>query len=169
MLVALVPPMASVHFQWTIGLLAAGTLFYVAAEAMRLAGIPVAVVSDLTMVAARAREYGFVLGPVTMGLGTMVALLLYPLPAAAIAIYALAFGDAAASVIGMVFRGPRMPLNRTKTVAGSLACFAVVFLITVILVADSRLSIVVASAAMTIEAASPRDVDKTFWSRSVSA
>ena len=159
LLVALVPPLASVHFQLTMGLLAAGTLFYVAAEAMRLTGMRVALVSDLTVVAARARESGFVLGPVTLGLGAMLALLLYPLPASAIAIYALAFGDAAASVIGMAFAGPRLRLNPTKTVAGSLACFAAVFLITVTLTSDSRLSIVVATVAMSVEAASPRDLD----------
>ena len=43
--------------------------------------------------------------------------------------------------------------------AGSLACFAAVFLITVTLTSDSRLSIVVATVAMSVEAASPRDLD----------
>ncbi|CAI8006422.1 hypothetical protein GBAR_LOCUS4711 [Geodia barretti] len=118
LLVALVPPLASVHLPLTMGLLMAGTLFYTAAEGMRLAGLRVAVVSGLTVAAARPRDTGFVLGPVTLGLGAMLALLLYPLPASAIAIYALAFGDAAASLIGMAFAGWRMPLNRNKTVAG---------------------------------------------------
>ena len=159
LLVALVPPLASVHLPLTMGLLMAGTLFYTAAEGMRLAGLRVAVVSGLTVAAARPRDTGFVLGPVTLGLGAMLALLLYPLPASAIAIYALAFGDAAASLIGMAFAGWRMPLNRNKTVAGSLACFVAVFLVTLTLTADVRLSTVVAIAAMTIEALSGRDLD----------
>ena len=159
LLVALVPPLASVHLPLTMGLLMAGTLFYTAAEAMRLAGIRVAVVSGLTVAAARPADTGFVLGPVTLGLGAMLALLLYPLPASAIAIYALAFGDSAASVVGMAFAGWRTPLNRNKTVAGSLACFAAVFLVTVTLTADLRLSTAVAAAAMVIEALSGRDLD----------
>ena len=159
LLVALVPPLASVHLSLTMGLLMAGTLFYTVAEAMRLTGMRVAVVSGLTAAAARPGDAGFVLGPVTLGLGAMLALLLYPLPASAIAIYALAFGDAAASVVGMACAGRRLPLNRNKTVAGSLACFAAVFLITVALTADARLSAAVAAAAMTIEALSGRDLD----------
>lgn len=119
LLVALVPPLAAVNLPVTMGLLMAGTLFYTAAEAMRLTGIRVAVVSGLTVAAARPGDTGFVLGPVTLGLGAMLALLLYPLPASAIAIYALAFGDSAASVIGMAFAGRRMPLNRNKTVPGT--------------------------------------------------
>ena len=67
-----------------------------------------AVVSGLTVAAARPGDAGFVLGPATLGLGAMLALLLYPLPASAIAIYALAFGDAAASVVGMACAGRRM-------------------------------------------------------------
>ena len=159
LLVALVPPLASVNLPVTMGLLMAGTLFYTAAEALRLAGVRVAVVSGLTVAAARPCDTGFVLGPVTLGLGAMLALLLYPLPASAIAIYALAFGDSAASVIGMAFGGRPMPLNRHKTVAGSAACFAAVFLVTMTLTADLRLSIAVAVAAMSVEALSGRDLD----------
>lgn len=159
LLVAIVPPLASLHFQLAMGLIAAGTLFYIAAETMRLAGIRVTLVSDLTVAAARERECGFVLGPVTLGIGTMLALLLYPLPASLIAIYALAFGDAAASVIGIAVGGPRIPLNRTKTVAGSLSCLSAVLLVTVVLTADPLLAIVVSAVAMIIEALSPRDLD----------
>ena len=159
LLVALVPPLAAVHLIMAIGFLMAGILFYTAAEAMRLAGIRVALVSGLTVVAARPADTGFVLGPVTLGLGAMLALLLYPLPASAIAIYALAFGDAAASVIGMTFSGWRMPLKWKKTVAGSLACFTVVFLVTFTLTVSLPLSVAVAAAAMTIEALSGRDLD----------
>lgn len=159
LLVALVPSLASANLPLTMGLLMVGTLFYTAAEAMRLAGIRVAVVSGLTAAAARPGDTGFVLGPVTLGLGAMLVLLLYPLPASAIAIYALAFGDSAASVIGMAFAGRRMPLNRNKTVAGSVACFVAVLIVTITLTADLRLSIAVAVAATTIEALSERDLD----------
>lgn len=158
LLIALAPPLASVHPHLAMGLLMAGTLFYTVAEAMRLTGVRVAVVSGLTAAAARPGDAGFVLGPVTLGLGAMLALLLYPLPASAIAIYALAFGDAAASVVGMACAGRRRPPHG-KTAAGSAACFAAVFLVTVTLTADARLSAAAAAAAMTIEALSGRDLD----------
>lgn len=158
LLIALAPPLASVHMHLAMGLLMAGTLFYTVAEAMRLTGVRVAVVSGLTAAAARPGDTGFVLGPVTLGLGAMLALLLYPLPASAIAIYALAFGDAAASVVGMACAGRRRPPHG-KTVAGSAACFAAVFLVTFALTADVHLSAAAAAAAMTIEALSGRDLD----------
>jgi dolichol kinase len=127
-LIALVPVLASVDLAATLGLLAAGTLFYSFAESSRQRGIRVPVVTDLTLIASRETDKkGFVLGPVTLGIGAMLALLLYPLPAASLAIYALAFGDGIASLAGSIVGGPKIPLFARKTVSGSLACFAAVF------------------------------------------
>jgi dolichol kinase len=130
-LIALVPILASFDLPATLGVLAAGTLFYSFAEASRLRGVAVPLVSDLTLIASREHDRsGFVLGPVTLGLGAMLALILYPLPAASLAIYALAFGDGIASLAGTTVRGPRIPLFGGKTISGSLACFAAVFTVT---------------------------------------
>ena len=130
-LIALVPLLASVNLPGTLGLLAAGTLFYAFAESSRLQGFPIPLVSDLTLIASREKDMpGFVLGPVTLGLGAMLSLLLYPLPAASLAIYALAFGDGIATLAGRMMRGPRIPLFSEKTISGSLACFAAIFVIT---------------------------------------
>ena len=159
LLVALIPSLALLNFKFTMVLLAAGTLSYAVAEAFRLFGRQVVLISDLTVASARDSEHGFVLGPVTLGIGSMLALLLYPLPFSAIAIYALAFGDTAASVFGMACGGPKVPLNRTKTISGSLACFAAVLIVTVALTGNPLLSIAVSGIAMTIEALSPRDFD----------
>jgi len=131
LLIALVPVLAAVNLSATLSLVAAGTIFYALAEASRRQGNPILVVSDLTIIASRERDRkGFVLGPVTLGLGAMLSLILYPLPSASIAILALAFGDGFASLVGTLFRGPKIPFLRTKTIAGSLACFAAVFLVT---------------------------------------
>ena len=79
LLVAIVPVLASVNLSATLTLLAMGTLFYAFAESSRRQGNPIFVVSDLTLIRARDRDKtGFVLGPVTLGLGAMVSLLLYP-------------------------------------------------------------------------------------------
>jgi phytol kinase len=153
LLIALVPVLASVNLPATLSLLAAGTIFYAFAEASRRQGNPILVISDLTIIASREKDRkGFVLGPVTLGLGAMLSLLLYPLPSASIAILALAFGDGFASLVGTLLRGPKIPLLGTKTVAGSVACFAAVFLVTLRITMKPVDALVVAAAATVLEA-----------------
>ncbi len=127
LLIAFVPLLASLDLEATMALLGAGTLFYLLAEKLRLDGLRVYLISDLTVIASRERDRGrFVVGPVTLGLGAMLALLLYPSTAAAIAIYALAFGDGFASLVGRLVGRLKLPCSGGKTLAGTLACFAAV-------------------------------------------
>ena len=159
-LIALVPLLASVDLPGTIVVLASGTLFYAFAESSRLRGIPVPLVSDLTLLASRRRDGGgFVLGPVTLGLGALLALLLYPLPAASLGIYALAFGDGVASLAGTMVRGPRIPLLRGKTVPGTAACFAAVFLVTLSVTRSPADAFTLAGAGALLEMIPAGDFD----------
>ncbi|MGA2478769.1 MAG: phosphatidate cytidylyltransferase [Spirochaetia bacterium] len=152
LLIAVVPLLAAVNLTGTLILLALGTVFYAFAEASRRSGNPVLVVSDLTLIASRQKDMGaFVLGPVTLGLGAMLSLILYPEPSASIAIFALAFGDGFASLIGTIVRGPKIPFLRGKTFAGSFACFAAVFLITFGITRQPLPSLAIASAATALE------------------
>jgi len=124
---ALVPTIAAFDRSFTLFALAIGTIFYTLAEASRLRGVPVPVVSRITQLASRERDSGhFVLGPVTLALGVMLALLLYPAPAASIAIYALAFGDGVASLVGRTIGRMRPQFLGGKSIEGSLACFLAV-------------------------------------------
>jgi phytol kinase len=160
LLIALVPRLAAIDIQLTMVLLGAGTLFYVLAERLRLEGQQVFIVSDLTVIASRERDHGrFVLGPVTLGVGAMLCLLLYPSTAASIAIYALAFGDGFASLAGKTLRSPAIPFTRNKTVAGSLACFAAVLLGTWRLTGELEHALIIAAAATTLELLPIRDFD----------
>jgi dolichol kinase len=153
LLIALVPPMASLNLPFTMSLLAVGTLFYAFAEASRRAGRSVYIISDLTRVACRTGDMGrFVLGPITLGLGAMLALTLYPDPAASIAIYALAFGDGFASLAGKTFGGPTLPFLKCKTVSGSLACLIAVFIATLRITSKPMESLVIACVATVLEA-----------------
>ncbi|ADN01004.1 diacylglycerol/polyprenol kinase family protein [Spirochaeta thermophila] len=112
----------------TIILLALGVTAYTLAEALRISGRRVGLISLITEWASRERDRDrFVLGPVTLGLGAMLALLLYPAPAATIAIYALAFGDGFASLMGRSLGGPRIPGTGGKTITGAFACFLAVY------------------------------------------
>jgi phytol kinase len=153
LLIALVPMIASVNLPATFTLLAIGTLFYAYAETSRLRGVPVPVVTSLTLIASREKDrFGFVLGPVTLSIGAMISLLLYPMPAASLAIYALAFGDGFASLVGTSLRGPKLPFLRGKTLSGSLGCFVAVFLITLQVTGRPMDALVIAAAATLLEA-----------------
>jgi dolichol kinase len=110
-----------------MALLALGTLFYTYAEVQRNSGVQVPVISRITELASRERDLNrFVLGPITLGIGAMLALLLYPDPAASIAIYALAFGDGLAGLVGKFVGRVTLPATGGKTLEGSLACAAAV-------------------------------------------
>jgi len=89
-----------------------------------LRGGHIPLVSDLTVLASRRRDQGrFVLGPVTLGIGAFLAILLFsPLPAA-IAVLALAFGDGTASLAGKFLGRIRPPFLFGKSLEGSAACF----------------------------------------------
>src|SRR4030042_6958175 len=128
---------------------------------MRITGRTVFIVSDLTVLASRERDRGhFVIGPVPLGLGAMLALLLYPSTAAAIAVYALAFGDGLASLAGKMFHTPRIPGTRGKTVAGRRACFTAVLLSCLRLTGSPWKALLLAPAGTAPELVPVRDFDK---------
>jgi dolichol kinase len=121
-LIALAPVLARYHKTYTLALLAGGTAAYAVMEILRRKGLTIPLVSSLTVFASRRRDKDrFVLGPVTLGMGAFLTLLLFPPVAAAAGIYALAFGDGTASLAGK-FSG-RLPFLFGKSVEGSLACF----------------------------------------------
>ncbi|HVP20009.1 MAG TPA: phosphatidate cytidylyltransferase [Spirochaetia bacterium] len=152
LLIAVVPVLASVNLQATLALLAFGTLFYAFAESSRRHGSRILVISDLTVIASRDKDKaGFVLGPVTLGLGAMISLLLYPEPSASIAIYALAFGDGLAALVGRVVGGPRVPFLQGKTFSGSLSCFAAVFVMAYHVSGRPVESLIIGTVAMVLE------------------
>ena len=158
--IAVVPGIAAIDVLAAAGLLAVGIAIYAAAEQARIAGIRVALISDITVLALRERDrQGFVLGPVTLGLGAMLALLFYPEPAATVAIYALAFGDSAAAVVGTAVGRLKIPCTGGKSLAGSLACFLAVLAVTERVTGNLNASLAIAAAAALLEAAPTRDCD----------
>ena len=160
LLISIVPLLAVMNKELTMLLLASGTLFYAYAEQLRLLGSPVFIISSLTVSASRYRDRGrFVLGPVTLGIGAMLALLLYPAPAAAIAIYALAFGDSAASLMGKLIGGLRIPFTAGKTAAGSLSCFLAVLWVTFRVTGSAEISFIIAITATLLEVLPSGDLD----------
>jgi phytol kinase len=159
-LVAIVPFLAVVSVAATVTLLALGTVFYTVSEYLRSKGYEIFLVSRITVLASRSRDKGrFVLGPVTLGIGAMLALMLYPEPAATVAILALAFGDSISSLIGKFYGTLRIPFTGGKTYAGSLSCFLVVLFIAYRITGNLALSVPIAIAATALEALPTRDLD----------
>jgi dolichol kinase len=159
-LIAIAPVMAAVNRPLTVLFLMFGTLGYTLMEYLRLSGVKVPVISSLTSMASRSRDMGhFVLGPVTLGLGSLLALLFYPSPAAAIAIYALAFGDGIASLVGKFFGKWRPSFLFGKSVEGSLACFTAVLISAYAVSGRLHIALVAAFTATAVEALPLEDYD----------
>jgi dolichol kinase len=159
-LIAIAPSLAAIDRIATIGLLMIGTLGYTVMEYLRLSGVKVPVISSLTSMASRPRDMGrFVMGPVTLGLGALLALMLYPSPAAAIAIYALAFGDGFAGLVGRFFGKTRPAFLLGKSLEGSFACFTAVFISAYAVSGSMQIAAVAAFSAMVVEALPLEDYD----------
>jgi len=164
-LIGLAPLLAALNRFFTLILLAAGTTAYAAMEGLRQKGIRIPLISKLTVAASRRRDAGrFVLGPVTLGIGAFLPLLIFPPPIAAIAVYALAFGDGTASLAGKFFGRIRPPFLFGKSLEGSAVCFlgvlASAYLVTV---REGNgnwpLALITAAAATTMELLPIRDWD----------
>jgi dolichol kinase len=123
-LIGFAPLLAAYDRVCTLVLLGVGTICYTSMEIFRIRGGHIPLVSTLTVFASRRRDQGrFVLGPVTLGLGAFFALLIFPPLPAAIAVFALAFGDGTASLAGKFLGRIRPPFLFGKSLEGSIACF----------------------------------------------
>jgi len=159
-LIAFTPSIAAINKTAAIAIIMTGTLCYTLMEYLRLSGVKVPVISAVTSIASRPRDLGrFVMGPVTLGIGALAALLFYPSAAAAIAIYALAFGDGAASLAGKFFGKLRPAFLFGKSIEGSLTCFSAVFISAYAVSGSSYIALFAAFTATVIEALPLEDYD----------
>jgi len=170
-LIALVPSLAlAFGTVFTFVLLATGVLAYTLSEFARFYGHRVPLISRLTEIASRDRDKNhFVLGPVTLGLGAMLAIMLYPNPAAAIAVYALAFGDGTASLIGKAVGRIRIPKTGGKSLEGSLACLIAVIVPSYLVMGNLWQSLAISIFATFVEALPTKDFDNIFMPTAVGA
>lgn len=160
LVLAIVPVLAHWNRAFTILLLFIGTIIYSYSEYMRFRGFEIPVLGKITRLAARKRDAGkFVKGPVTLGLGAIIALLLFPEPAASIAIYALAFGDGLSSLVGKSFGTLRIPFSGGKSLEGSLSCFIATMCCAWALTNNAPHAALVALVATAIELVPAKDID----------
>jgi dolichol kinase len=159
-LIALSPAMAAINFRLTVSLLIVGIAGYTTVELLRLSGISVPLVSAVTRMASRQRDMGrFVAGPVTLGFGALFALLWFPPTVAAIGIYALAFGDGFASLVGKLYGRIRPAFLDGKSIEGSTACYAAVFISAYLVSRNLHIAFAAALAATLLEALPLDDYD----------
>ena len=159
-LIALCPVMAAVSQSMTMLVLLTGIICYTAMEMLRLSGVKVPLVSAITGMASRPRDMGrFVFGPVTLGTGALFTLLLFPTPVASIAIFALAFGDGFASLIGKFFGTYRPAVLFGKSVEGSLACFTATYFCAYLVSGNFIVALIAAVTATAVEALPLEDYD----------
>ncbi len=157
---ALVPTFLAFSYWPVMSLLCIALLGYCTSEFVRLKGIEVPVVSKVTAIAARKRdENKFVLGPVTLVIGIICASLLWKQEAARIGVYALAFGDGFASLIGKLIGRVHIPFTNGKTAAGSLACFFAVFLSSFAVCHNCAIALLLAVIATVVEVVPMTDFD----------
>ena len=155
-----VPLLLKLAYVPTLILLSVALLSYSLCEILRLKGINIPIISRITEIAARKRdENKFVLGPVTLVIGILVTAIVFPLDFAKVGIYALAFGDGLASLVGRLFGKITIPGAHGKTVAGSLACFMAVFIATYVVCGNCLISLIIGTAAMLIEVLPLADFD----------
>lgn len=157
---ALVPTFLAFSYWPVMSLLCIVLLGYCTSEFVRLKGIEVPFVSKVTAIAARKRdENKFVLGPVTLVIGIICASLLWKQEAARIGVYALAFGDGFASLIGKLIGRVHIPFTNGKTAAGSLACFFAVFLSSFAVCHNCAIALLLAVIATVVEVVPMTDFD----------
>lgn len=155
-----VPLFLKLAYWPVIGLLVLALVAYTVSEILRSKNIEIPLISNITEIAARKRdENHFVLGPVTLVCGILLAALLLPLDCARVGIFALAFGDGLASLMGKLFGKITIPGAHGKTVAGSLTCFFAVFISTFCCCGCTLTSLLIAFCAMCIEVLPLADFD----------
>ncbi len=155
-----VPLFLSLAYWPIIILLILAAVVYIVSELLRAKNIYIPFISRITEIAARKRdENRFVLGPVTLVCGILLAALVLPLEYARVGIFALAFGDGLASLFGKLFGKITIPGAHGKTAAGSLTCFFAVFVSTYCCSQSCLLSLIVGFCAMIIEVLPLADFD----------
>ncbi|MFQ5956697.1 MAG: hypothetical protein ACE5KK_02865, partial [Candidatus Brocadiales bacterium] len=132
-LAAVVPFVAVMAPVLTIAFLCMAVVIYSISEWVRLHGKVVPVVGDITASCIRKEEWRhFVSAPVTLTLGIVVSLTIFPYEVAAAVILILAFADSAATLVGRARGTVRIPYNISKSVQGSAAAFMVACLCSVL-------------------------------------
>ena len=160
MTVAFVPLLANINKDFTIVLLIFGVTFYLGIEFLRSRGVVLfRVLSSISEIASRERDKGMTLGPVSLGVGALLALLFFaPVPAAC-GIYALAFGDGLSSLTGKLWGRVKIPFTNGKSFVGSFTCFVMILSTSYGVTGSLSKSLLAATGGTIAEMIPAKDID----------
>ncbi|MEE9260761.1 MAG: HAD-IB family phosphatase, partial [Candidatus Scalindua sediminis] len=131
----LVPFFAGVNFTLTLDLMITITVLFMFSELLRLNGISFPIMNLITRLCIRTGEQRrFTIAPVTLSLGIILSLLLFPKLIACVVIIIVALSDSIATVTGRFYGRIRIPYNHGKTVEGSMAFFVSAFMCSIFFV-----------------------------------
>ncbi len=130
-----IPLVAGVNYLLTLVLLVATTIMYAASEWARLNGTRFPVLSSITVLCVRSSERRrFAIAPVTLALGVVLSLVLFPTTIACVTIAILACADSIATIVGKFYGKIRIPYNPKKSFEGTAAFFITAFICAVVYV-----------------------------------
>ncbi len=131
----LVPFFAGVNFTLTLDLMITITVLFMFSELLRLNGISFPIMNLITRLCIRTGEQRrFTIAPVTLSLGIILSLLLFPKLIACVVIIIVALSDSIATVTGRFYGRIRIPYNHGKSVEGSMAFFVSAFMCSIFFV-----------------------------------
>ena len=105
------------------------TAVYVISEFLRIRGINLPVTSTITWKTAKKPElYEFTTAPIFFALGIILSLILFDTPTNYVSITILTLGDGFATTFGRTIGRTAFPINKGKTVEGSIGGFLLAFL-----------------------------------------
>jgi len=123
-----VPLFSGVNYMLTLELLLTITFVYAVSECARLNGVGFPVLSYITRSCVRSSERrSFAFAPVTLALGVLLSLVLFPTLIACVTIAILACADSMATIVGKFHGKIRIPYNHRKSLEGSAAFFITAF------------------------------------------
>ena len=119
-----VPLFAGINYTVTLELLVTITILYSASEWARLNGIRFPLLFSITGSCVRFSERRrFAFAPITLALGVVLSLVLFPALVACVTIAILACADSMATIFGKFYGKFRIPYNYNKSIEGSVAFF----------------------------------------------
>lgn len=159
MSISFLPFIVSYNYNFSISLLFLGIMVYLVSEICRVNGKNLGIITDITVIAARSRDNGVTLGPLTLAVGSLLPLLFFNHAAFTCGIFALAFGDGLSSVTGKLWGNRKIPFTNGKSIVGSFTCFTMILSTSYGVTGDLVKSLLAAIGGTVVELIPIKDID----------
>lgn len=159
MSISFLPFIVSYNYNLSIVLLSIGIFVYLVSEYLRVNGRNLGFITNITQIAARSRDNGVTLGPITLAVGSLLPLLFFSHAAFTCGIFALAFGDGLSSVTGKLWGSRKIPFTNGKSFIGSFTCFTMILSTTYGITGNLLKSLLAAVGGTLVELIPFKDID----------